>query len=211
MAHILVLVPVKPGLSLTLRERATELLQELVLSEQAAHGNYIDPRIRVCPEQGDGRSYSGHAAARNAMLDLYLEPTHTHVLWIDADLVEYPADMATRLAALSGGGIIAPFVLIEGGTRFYDTIGFVDTSGRHATVEPPYLEGGNLIPMLAVGCCYLAPAMLFRSAHRYTLTDGQTEHYSICAAALRLGFPVYATRKVSVRHAALPKYGEAYH
>ena len=211
MANILVLVPVKLGLATALHERAGVLAQALTAHEYLTEGHQIEAYLRVCSETGDERMYSGHAAARNAMLDLYLQPAHTHVLWIDADLVEYPNDLATRLHACSSTGIIAPFPLIEGGALFYDTRGFVDTSGRRATHEVPYIEGDGLIPMWAVGCCYLAPAAIFQSGQRYTLVSGETEHYSVCAAALGMGYTVQATRRINVWHANLPKFGEKWH
>ena len=145
------------------------------------------------------------------MLDIYLHPSHTHVLWVDADLVEYPADLATRLHALHSNGIVAPFPMIENTARFYDVRGFLDTTGRYAHPWHPYLAGGDLIPMQAVGCCYLAPAQIYLAGVRYRTTQGETEHYSVCRWAREAGYAVLAVRTLVVQHANLPEYGERWH
>lgn len=181
-------------MSPTLVARARELLGRL--SEET--------RVRVCPEPGDERPFSAHAAARNKMLELYLKKEHTHVLWIDADVVDYPADLASRLYNLDSDGIIAPTPLIEGSARFYDVYGFVDSHGRRLERPyPPYLAN----PLMSVGTCYLAPAALYHAGARYEPTDGHTEHYSVCRRAKR----VSSTADVVVYHANLPKYGEEWH
>lgn len=53
------------------------------------------------------------ATLRNALLDDYLAPAHELVLWLDADVVDYPADMVAQLHAANPGGVSAPLVLIE--------------------------------------------------------------------------------------------------
>ena len=53
------------------------------------------------------------ATLRNALLAEYLEPAHELVLWLDADVVEYPADLVAQLYAANPGGVSAPLVLIE--------------------------------------------------------------------------------------------------
>lgn len=196
---ILALIPIRANLShaLVIHTRA------LALSLTGC-----DVQLRLCPEHGDGRPYSAHAAARNAMLDLFLTDEHTHVLWIDADVVDYPPDLATRLHALDPTGIIAPMVLIEGTNRFYDTRGFEDIDGARACYLPPYFHDDSaLIPMRSVGTCYLAPAALYQAGARYDVTPHETEHYSLCGRAAR----VSATRDVVVYHAELPRWGERWH
>ena len=53
------------------------------------------------------------ATLRNALLEEYLAPEHELVLWLDADVVQYPPDMVTQLHAANPGGVSAPLVLIE--------------------------------------------------------------------------------------------------
>jgi hypothetical protein len=195
MANILVLVPIKPGLQPALIERASVLLETQT---------GLETWLRICPEKGDGRPYSAHAEARNAMLDMYLKPEHTHVLWIDADVVEYPPDLATRLHAVDPDAIVAPLPLIEGTRRFYDVAGFVDTEGQHASPYHPYFR--QWAGTRTVGTCYLAPAALLRTA-RYAPTPGHTEHYSVCRHAQK----VTVAEDVLIYHADLPRWGEQWH
>ncbi len=200
MANILVLIPIKPTLAPALKQRAKALLSEMV-----AHSteHWIEAHTRVCPEQGDGRPYSAHAAARNSMLDRYLQERHTHILWIDADVVGYPPDLADKLYSIDSEGIIAPLVLIEGANYFYDTRGFLDVDGCFASRNAPYfLDGSNLIPMKSVGTCYLMPA---QPRPRYAPTPDGTEHESVCQGK------VHVTRDVTVYHADLPQWGEGWH
>lgn len=207
MAKILVLIPVNPRLPGALLASAHRLRRALELEEATIGEHWFECHIETCDAVGDGRPFSAHAMARNAMLGRYLRPDHTHVLWIDADLTDYPRDLATRLHAIDPDGIVAPFVCIEGTDRFYDTRGFVDIGGRRAEPHAPYLVGGDLVPMQAVGCCYLAPARAYQDK-RYEPTEGHTEHYSICAGFSGL---VWAARRIVVAHANLPRYGEAWH
>jgi len=211
VANVLVLIPIRPGLAPALLERATRCVAALSEREDAIGEHQIDVLVRVCAEGGDKQPFSAHAAARNRMLDLYLRPQYTHVLWIDADVVAYPADLVTRLHAIDQCAIVAPFVLIEGGARFYDTYAFVDAEGRRAEVGGDELAGGDLIPMSSVGTCYLAPAALYQDGARYAATEEHTEHWSICQAARARGIAVWATRRIVVYHAKLPAYGEAWH
>jgi len=72
---------------------------------------------------GRGR-YHNNARARNGLIETYLKPKHTHVLWMDVDMVEVPTDLIEQLTAITTEDIVAPFVLIEGTERFYDVGGF---------------------------------------------------------------------------------------
>lgn len=204
MANILVLVPISKNTHPALEQRASDLLVALTTREREIGEHHIGVWVRVCPEQGDGRAYSAHAEARNSMLDLYLQPKHTHVLWIDADVVDYPADLATRLHAHDSAGIVAPLPLIEGSNRFYDVYGFVDSHGRRLEKPyAPYLSG----PMQSVGTCYLAPASIYHAGARYEPTEGHTEHMSICKKAKR----VSVASDIRIYHANLPKWGMEWH
>lgn len=200
MANILVLVPMKRGISPTLEQRASDLLVALTTREREIGEHRIDVWVRKCPETGDGTPYSAHAEARNTMLDLFLKKSHTHVLWIDADVVGYPADLATRLLERDAEGIIAPLPLVEGSNRFYDVYGFIKMDGsRVARPYPPYPDG----EMLSVGTCYLATAGIYHDGARYEPTEGHTEHMSVCKKAGRVG----VTSDIIIRHADLPKWG----
>lgn len=149
-------------------------------------------------EQGDGRPYSAHAAARNAMLEAHLSHSHTHVLWIDADVVGYPTDLARRLE--DDADIVAPLPLIEGTNRFYDVRGFVP----HPSPYPPYWKKGAALE--AAGTCYLARAEVYHEGALYSPTAGHTEHWSVCH-----GRRVRCAEDVIIYHANLPKWGEPWH
>lgn len=204
MANILVLVPVKVGLAPALVERAAELLCALKTREAEIGEHQLETWLRICPEPGDGQPFSAHAAARNAMLDQHLAADHTHVLWIDADVVSYPNDLATRLHAVDSEAIVAPLPFIEGTKRFYDVMGFRDRDGRRAEAFHPYFR--QWAGTRTVGTCYLAPAPLLRTA-RYAPTPGHTEHYSVCRHAER----VMVAEDIVIFHADLPKWGEQWH
>lgn len=206
---ILIAVPYLPSMPQAL---LTQMHDQADALEAANAGDVeivlMDGTIRVSPQ---APRYAAHAAARNRLLDTYLRPQHTHVLWIDSDIVRYPSDLVMPLVAMSGGGIIAPLILIEETQTFYDTHGFVEADGRPFGPTPPYARSREeLIDCAAVGCCYLAPASLYQAGARYHTTLKHTEHYSICQAARAAGLPVRAWRSLKVEHANLPRYGVAW-
>jgi len=99
----------------------------------------------------DSTPWSRVARARNAMLERINLKSYDHLLWIDADVVNYPADMPMRLLEANPDGVSAPMVLIQGSDQFYDWAAFVmqgksrimPTSrkrvwGRNLAHQPPY-------------------------------------------------------------------------
>ena len=54
------------------------------------------------------------ATIRNIVIHEYLRPEHEYVLWLDADVVRYPADLVRRLYETNPTGVSAPLVVIEG-------------------------------------------------------------------------------------------------
>ena len=123
MKSVLVAIPYKPGMPELLYQIMVELSARLI----NANPDYALEIVRVCDEfEFTGREPYAHpqATARNALLDAYLKPEHDLVMWIDADLVDYPADIITRLDKVNPGGVTAPMVLIEGMEQFYDTYGY---------------------------------------------------------------------------------------
>lgn len=161
-----------------------------------------------------GHKYETNARARNALLAAHLRPEHSHVLWLDSDLVQVPADLIERLLAVSDCDVVAPFVYVEPpGDWFYDTGGFV-RAGLGAAMWPPHWDGynGGLVELDSVGTCYLAPAALYREhGLRYAVAGDEVEHTGLLAQARARGYRVYATDAVTVLHAYLPHYGERWH
>lgn len=157
----------------------------------------------------EGDPFSAHARARNELLDRFLTD-HDLVMWIDADLVDYPPDIITRLDNANPGGVTAPIVLIEGSTQFYDTYGYRE-NGQEVRAFQSYFESQEkLVDLDSVGCAYLIPASVYKN-HRYETTPGQTEHYSIMQAAKGAGMRIVCDTSVTIFHANLPKYGEFWH
>jgi hypothetical protein len=93
---VLVLQPVRPSNPPALRDRASALLGAL----PAANPGMVfdirqdDAAIPIPPHPS---LYMRHATVRNYMLDTYLKEEHTHVLWVDSDLIDYPADLPGKL------------------------------------------------------------------------------------------------------------------
>jgi hypothetical protein len=161
----------------------------------------------------NGHKYGPNAQARNQLLDECLRPAHSHVLWLDADLIGAPADLIEQLLAVSARAIVAPMIALEPpGDWFYDTGGF-RLNGIGAAPHGPIFPGyaGGVIELESVGTCYLAPADIYRAGARYSVTGNEVEHVSLCAAARVMGYPVYATDAATVTHAYLPAHGEAWH
>ncbi len=152
------------------------------------------------------------ADIRQGMIDEHLRQEHEAVLWIDADIVEYPPDLPSQLIKRSGGGVGAPMVLLEGFEhRFYDTAGFIE-DGQMACQLPPWFEqSGPVYELESVGSIYLIPATVYRQGGRHVKSPTCTEHYSVCSRARELGLPVRAFADLVALHANLPWYGEGYH
>lgn len=172
----------------------------------------------------DGRKYGTHAQARNLLIDCYLRPEHTHVLWLDVDLVNVPDNLIDKLLAVDASAIVAPFVFTEkldkaapasmtNGGWFYDTGGFKRLNGSYAMPFFPHFNGENeqVMEMESVGCCYLAPAQLYRDGCHYEPNALDVEHLSFCKQARERGTRIFADSRLKVEHAFLPKYGEAWH
>lgn len=162
--------------------------------------------------------YGAHANARNACIDACLCPRHTHVLWLDVDLVTVPVDLIERLADITTDGAAAPYVFVErlspsepasfpNGGWFYDTGGFIDATGRDFDMWETLKPG--VADMRSVGCCYLIPASVYRAGLRYTCQGDEVEHNLFFRVARdEMGMQIKATGDMVVEHAYLPKYGE---
>jgi len=160
-------------------------------------------------------TYQNNARARNDLIEAYLKPSHSHVLWIDVDVVDAPSDLIEQLASIGVENIVAPFVLLENNElfppeRFYDVGGFVQ-DGHRFRFYPPYCAGGNLVELDSVGSCYLIPAPIYRQGARYDPIGDEVEHVSLMRQAREMGYRIFARRDMTVFHAFLPKYGEGLH
>jgi hypothetical protein len=216
--NILVLQPIRPSNPPALRARADALLERMLGANPSTSFDIAqdDSAIDIPPHPS---LYMRHATVRNHMLDTYLRKEHTHVLWVDSDLVDYPADLPTLLHEAAPGAIVAPLAIlgdspdpvrkIHGKDRFYDVGGFIENGNRARFFPPYFIQEGDVIELDSVGCCYLAPASLYQDGVRYAPppTDYYVEHWSVMQQAKRRGYRVCALTTARAIHAWLPDYG----
>lgn len=211
MTTVLVAIPTSPRYPDALRQQAERLAFRLPAANPDLRFEFcVDSRPVVIP--ADSPIYSRHAIARNRLIDTALQDHHEYVLWVDADLCAYPADLPTRLLAANPGGIAAPFVYLDkcAGPRFYDIGGFIHGGGQRFPLYGPFPgEGEEAIELESVGCCYLIPAALYRAGLRYAPPADPTyvEHWSVMREARARGVRVVALPQVAAVHAWLPDYG----
>ena len=134
-----------------------------------------------------------------------MNDSHDFVLWVDVDIVDYPADLIEQL--MEGDGIAAPLVLLEGTGQFYDIGSFIQ-NGYWAHAEYPYFDITK--PVEGVGCVYIIPADIYRDGVRYAPTPGYTEHRPVMLAALQRKIPIQVRLDTVAWHAELKKYGMRY-
>ena len=170
---VLVLTPVNPTLDPAVIRRARELAERTISGMRGCRIVYDDtgeapPRGSTFPHR-----LAAMTPLRQAMIDRHLRDERW-VFWVDADLVEYPANLVEELISRAEGGIAAPLVLMEGDVsepaypagfgpgRFYDIAGFIE-HGRWARFTQPYFDQpGPVYRLDSVGCCYLVNADLYR-------------------------------------------------
>jgi hypothetical protein len=190
-------------------------LRDAAVAAATSAGYAVD--VALYRDEGgppQSQPYAGNARARNALLAAHLTPEHDLVLWVDADLVRYPADIIPRLDEVRDGGVAAPFVYLdkEAPGRFYDTAGFIEFSGQHTPIWPPHFtQPGPVVSLLSVGCCYLIPADVYRSGAVYAPAPPHVEHWPVMRHAAAMGLPIVADRRIEAFHAYLPDYGERWH
>lgn len=214
----LVLIPVRPDLHPALRDRALTLAHAL-------HGE-TEILMDARPWHPDAQAYGdwprrieASAAMRQAIVSDALRPHHGAVLWVDADVIAYPADLLTRLAELArprpgetGEAITAPAVLLnKHHRRFYDIGGFIE-GGRFARMAEPWFDQpGPVVNLDSVGCVYRVPADLYRAGATHHRVGNYSDHYSVCQFARTAGRGVRADLRLEAVHAWLPDFGEQAH
>jgi len=212
---ILVLIPTRPNMPAELSYRSYEA--ERCMKEACNHIDVVrDFRDAGVPEAVRGAGglasqqerQAGLAKLRNELVAQYLAPQHSHVLWIDADIVVYDPLLPGKLVQKCSDGIIAPKVLTQGiKDRWHDLAGFV-RDGKWAAEFPPYWEGIDavtqppaVVNMESVGACYMVPADVYRHGAQHSATEGFTEHASVCRAAREgLNMHVWLWTELAVFH-----------
>ena len=178
--EIVVLVPVSP------RTEEREIDSCIRLVERAA------TPFRLCrlvldstgtpPPTGKPHPYRQQALAkiRQDMVDKYLGAADW-VAWVDADIVDYPANLLSELIGRADGGIAAPVVLTRersgsgklngdalGRVRFFDVAGFVEGLRWARFEEPWFDQPGPEYSLDSVGGCYVVSAEIYRQGARHT-------------------------------------------
>jgi hypothetical protein len=228
MAKILVLIPTSSAMNPILQERMAALAGRLPMANPGHELTTIIDYRKEGKHLGDSRAWSKVARVRNKLLDTVHWQEYDYVLWIDADVVDYPADMPSRLIEVNPTGITAPLVLVEGTDKFYDWAAFVELgqsgvivqqdpvmiSGRNLVHEPPYwrIEPQQLVVAVdCVGTIYVCPTDVYRAGYRHFDHPVFTDHFPICEGARKMGRAIGVHRGVKAYHADLPKYGEKWH
>lgn len=209
---VAVLIPQKITLLPKLRERCAHLLSRLPAANPT-HDLTIIMDASVSSDHP--RAWARTADKRNRMLGNLCLNRFDWVCWIDADVVDYPPDIVTDLIDAAGDGIAAPLVLVEDmDTRFYDVCAFTENGLRFSHDSPywPLSQPAHRVePVDSVGTFYVANAGIYRDGARYMDHPRFTEHFSVCQAARAAGRRIVVDRDLIVRHANLPKWGEAWH
>jgi hypothetical protein len=151
---------------------------------------------------------------------------YDYLLWIDADIIDFPLDMPSRLIEGNPTGISAPMVLIEGSNTFYDYTAFVIKGqdhieprsrncihGRNLKPQSPYwinVPTETVVELDCVGTITLVPSWVYKFA-RYEDHPAFTDHYPLCKAVRDAGLKVTVDRSLLAYHANLPAYGESWH
>ncbi len=177
---VLVLTPINPALDPAVLRRARELAERAISGMRGCRIIYDDtgeapPRGSTFPHR-----LAAMSPLRQAMIDRHLRD-EKWVFWVDADLVDYSANLLEELISRAEGGIAAPLVLMEGDLRepaypagfgpgrFYDIAGFIE-NGRWARFTQPYFDQpGPVYRLDSVGCCYLVNADLYRWGAKHEL------------------------------------------
>jgi hypothetical protein len=227
--NILTIIPIRPGLNPAIR--AMSLAASAAMLD-ANPGHTINLLLDTWPEPsqaGDNTPWNRVGRVRNRVLSQINLSTYTHLLWLDADVIRYPADMPSRLLAANADGMTAPLVLVDHwGERFYDWAAFIERgtahiergnrwriAGRNLQHDPPYwaeAPATELVEMDCVGTVTLVPTDIYRQGARYDPQEpAYTDHWPIAAACLARGRRVICHRGVVAYHANLPEYGEAWH
>lgn len=216
---ILVATPARLGTPRALIDRHMQVWGDLAGPGKLDHILYYNEQAR------EGGKYEPNARARNQLIERHLRTWHRWVLWLDVDIIEAPGnlvDVLMETAARKGGeAIVAPMVWVERvgdgpasipvGGWFYDTGGFQQMDGSFADFGEGVRGNGEEVEMRSVGCCYLAPAGLYRRGMRYRPVGDEVEHLSFMREARKAGATVWATRRANVVHAYLPRWGEQWH
>ena len=110
---VLVLTPINPTLDPAVLRRARELAERAISGMRGCRIVYDETGEAPLRGQPHPHRQTAIAAIRQNMIDRHLRDERW-VFWVDADLVDYPANLVEELISRAEGGIAAPLVLLEG-------------------------------------------------------------------------------------------------
>lgn len=229
MKTVLLILIIDPALPFQLQRRAIELAGQTCRPEINPSLNisiFVDRRKIVRKMDDEHRPWSLVTRARNGALATCSPFDYDYILWVDADITGYPADMPSLLIGINPHGVTAPLVLVENTNIMYDWAACIlkgkdgiepfnrqFISGRNLAPENPYWPKepiGVFVEMDCVGAVTMVPAHLY--AHLdYFDHPAFTDHYNICRGCRDLGLKVGIAREVIAYHANLPDYGLSWH
>lgn len=213
MGDILMPVMISPRLNPVIEDQFSVQLKELL----NLMGDRVDLRVDEAeyPKAYPEENYWGRfARMRQSCINQFLTDDHDWVLWIDADIIQFPPTLFHDLRDTDMlSNVVSPLVAIEGNPGInYDTAGTRPDFGSRSGMQPP--EPG-VYKMFSVGGCVLVPAPVHQLVEFQAQADNDlsanTEWTSLCEGARKMGYDILWNTNVVVFHADLPKYGEGWH
>jgi glycosyltransferase involved in cell wall biosynthesis len=148
------------------------------------------------------------ARSRNHLLFHALDD-EDWVLWLDVDVIEYPADIIQRLLA-AGRDIVHPHCVCNYGGQTFDQNGWRD----HGRQLMQHMRGGDdLVPLDAVGGTMLLinadlhrdglifPSYLYGRASAVARSQGEVETEGLGIMAKDMGHQPWGMPNLEIRHA----------
>lgn len=177
--ELVVLVPVNPKLGKHVLDSCRCLVQRSTVSFRLCRLVFDSAGLPPPPDKPHPYRQEALAKIRQDMVDKYLG-TADWVAWVDADIVDYPANLFSELIRRAGGGIAAPVLLMEGELgsgdpndygfepgRFFDVAGYVEGLRWARFDEPWFDQPGPQYWLDSVGSCYVVNAEIYRKGARH--------------------------------------------
>lgn len=186
--ELVILMPISPNIQRQFINSAIYLVHRAAPSFRTCRV-VLDPNGDA-PTAGKPHPHRQPALAkiRQEMIDKYLGNADW-VAWIDADIVDYSANLIAELVKRAENGIAAPLVLMDGerGTgsvnsdgfgrgKFFDVAGFVEDLRWARFDEPWFDQPGPVYSLDSVGSLYVVNAEIYRRGARHT-ADKYSEEF----------------------------------
>jgi hypothetical protein len=225
---ILVPLIIKPNTNPFFKQRCLELVSKLPSNNPEHTFEVVMDETPIKTQLGPNTPWNKVTVARNQILAKVDLTKFDYVMWFDADVIDYPPDLPTKLIKTNPEGVTAPWISIEDTARFYDTSAFIFLGkehiepnnrnviiGRQIPNDPPFfpssLDVSNpVLEMAGVGTVVLVKSDIYKHA-KHENHPAYTDWFSICVACRELGRKVICDRTVTAVHANLPKHGEQWH